>query len=497
MMDFGFITQQAGYQVQDFAVQVAGGQSALVALAQQGSQMLGFFGPAGAIAGAVLGVGVLASRLMDTAAQMKAAKEEADKLASSFERLRDARVSRAMSGADFQKQQQILTGEVSKAQKELAAIEAQAAHQSSMVAGASAQPRGGNVFVYENAESQRKAQEEIDAFWERNKGRTFLLGAENAHIESIAAKHGGVIKSAREAADDAAEALDGLMAPLNAARDKYEELAHQLKKIQEEHARAFEAQKTANAEAAMTSTERQADIQRQIDLLKKKGETETAEYAKLVGQQEAYARAFEAQKTANAEAAMTGTERQADIQRQIDLLKEKGQTETAEYAKLVGQQEEYARSLQQITTENSRFGESGLTTLNRLRDEMSKLDKDTIEYQEKLKQGQSIWAGYVAKADAIKDKQDPMRAIEREAKSIGELRREDLLTPEEAARAADDLIKSPEIPSALRTNAGASSLGGTAVNGSQVMDVAKSTLEEVKKLVEEARKQTRMWAGAN
>lgn len=46
--------QQAGYQVQDFIVQVQGGQSALVAFSQQGSQLAGAFGPGGAVFGAVL-----------------------------------------------------------------------------------------------------------------------------------------------------------------------------------------------------------------------------------------------------------------------------------------------------------------------------------------------------------------------------------------------------------------------------------------------------------
>lgn len=49
--------QQAGYQVQDFAVQVQGGQSALVAFAQQGSQLAGAFGPGGAVLGAVIAIG--------------------------------------------------------------------------------------------------------------------------------------------------------------------------------------------------------------------------------------------------------------------------------------------------------------------------------------------------------------------------------------------------------------------------------------------------------
>ena len=58
MKRFGAVgMQQVGYQVQDFAVQVQGGTSALVAIGQQGSQLLGIFGPAGAIAGMILAIG--------------------------------------------------------------------------------------------------------------------------------------------------------------------------------------------------------------------------------------------------------------------------------------------------------------------------------------------------------------------------------------------------------------------------------------------------------
>ena len=57
--------QQAGYQVQDFIVQVQGGQSALVAFAQQGSQLAGAFGPGGAVLGAVIALGsVIAGTLI-------------------------------------------------------------------------------------------------------------------------------------------------------------------------------------------------------------------------------------------------------------------------------------------------------------------------------------------------------------------------------------------------------------------------------------------------
>lgn len=49
--------QQAGFQIQDFAVQVGSGQSALVAFGQQGSQLAGILGPGGALIGAVIAIG--------------------------------------------------------------------------------------------------------------------------------------------------------------------------------------------------------------------------------------------------------------------------------------------------------------------------------------------------------------------------------------------------------------------------------------------------------
>lgn len=64
--------QSAGYQLQDFAVQVQGGTSALTALSQQASQFLGVFGTGGAIAGAVLTVGILAMKLLDVATSVEA-----------------------------------------------------------------------------------------------------------------------------------------------------------------------------------------------------------------------------------------------------------------------------------------------------------------------------------------------------------------------------------------------------------------------------------------
>lgn len=70
--------QQAGWQVGDFAVQVQGGTSALTAFTQQGSQLLGIFGPWGAVMGAVLAVGApLAAVLWNLGDATEETKEKA------------------------------------------------------------------------------------------------------------------------------------------------------------------------------------------------------------------------------------------------------------------------------------------------------------------------------------------------------------------------------------------------------------------------------------
>lgn len=57
MSGFGTKAQQAGYQIQDFVVQVQSGTSVFVAFGQQASQLAGALGPGGAVLGAVIALG--------------------------------------------------------------------------------------------------------------------------------------------------------------------------------------------------------------------------------------------------------------------------------------------------------------------------------------------------------------------------------------------------------------------------------------------------------
>jgi hypothetical protein len=92
---FGFIAQQSGYQLGDFAVQVSSGQSAMVAFIQQGSQFLGIFGAFGAIAGAALAIGGGIYMMFDKMAEnAKAATDEVSSLTEEIKRMNEESAKR-------------------------------------------------------------------------------------------------------------------------------------------------------------------------------------------------------------------------------------------------------------------------------------------------------------------------------------------------------------------------------------------------------------------
>lgn len=93
----GNVTLQAGYQIQDFATQIAAGTSAFTAFAQNAPQFLGAFGPKGAVVGALVAVGAVVAKVAyeivtgagDAEAALektiKATEELQDKLLKAYE----------------------------------------------------------------------------------------------------------------------------------------------------------------------------------------------------------------------------------------------------------------------------------------------------------------------------------------------------------------------------------------------------------------------------
>ncbi|HDZ80722.1 MAG TPA: hypothetical protein ENH56_05690 [Roseobacter sp.] len=122
------IFQQGGYQVGDFAVQVQGGTSALTAFTQQGSQLLGIFGPMGAVLGAVLAVGApLAGYFLATG---EAAASLDDQLKALKESIQAVQAAESLSGVDMVAEFGALASEAEKIfeiNRKIAAIRASSA----------------------------------------------------------------------------------------------------------------------------------------------------------------------------------------------------------------------------------------------------------------------------------------------------------------------------------------------------------------------------------
>ena len=84
--------QQAGYQVQDFIVQIQSGTNPLIAFSQQGSQLAGFFaGPWGASIGlGIAAVGFLGTALLGLGEKAKTLQEQLDEAADAVSDYQDA-----------------------------------------------------------------------------------------------------------------------------------------------------------------------------------------------------------------------------------------------------------------------------------------------------------------------------------------------------------------------------------------------------------------------
>lgn len=168
--------QQVGYQVQDFATQVAMGTSAVTAFGQQAPQLLGAFGPAGAVAGAFISLGALAygvfskmgGNVQSATDKLEAMKEAVDEIAKNKgleledEFADSARaIDDAVSSAAALKQEFLETkkavNELALAQLELSAENAKAARLDMEVKG---RPESMKPADWEDAMSPLRALEE-------------------------------------------------------------------------------------------------------------------------------------------------------------------------------------------------------------------------------------------------------------------------------------------------------------------------------------------------
>lgn len=97
---FGQAMGQAGFQVQDFATQVAMGQNAMLAFGVQFAQFAGFFGTAGALAGAAVTVGLVAAQFLGLTGAADTLGAAVQAIDETYRRMNDAAERRIRGAQD-------------------------------------------------------------------------------------------------------------------------------------------------------------------------------------------------------------------------------------------------------------------------------------------------------------------------------------------------------------------------------------------------------------
>jgi len=174
----GFM-QQAGYQVGDFAVQVQGGQNAMVAFNQQFAQLAGFLGPGGAVIGAVAAVaGALATALLPS---LFNSGEETQKLIDKLKELAETQLLTADQAAFLSsvetKSQAEKEKKIKAIEKEIKADEKALKAQQELGKGITATSqyiRGGATAMTQSGESIKSLSERLL----ENKANLSLLNIE-------------------------------------------------------------------------------------------------------------------------------------------------------------------------------------------------------------------------------------------------------------------------------------------------------------------------------
>lgn len=200
----GGAAQQAGYQIGDFAVQVAAGTNPLIAFTQQGSQLVSMLGTWGAVAGAALAIaGGLAVAFWDVGDGAESAEDRISRLAFSSGEIK--------SGID-------------------GLVEAAEAYRDAINATAAAQGVASDSIV---ADTRREFEAKKDLLELELKRQRALQAEREARVGELAAQMGPLERRASgeartdaegrrrrapspEAQEEAREALEGLRDELTA-----------------------------------------------------------------------------------------------------------------------------------------------------------------------------------------------------------------------------------------------------------------------------------------
>lgn len=420
----GQAAQAAGYQIGDFAVQVASGGNVVVAAVQQLSQLLGFFGAAGAAAGAALAIAgglYLAFSNMEDAASaaqeaqerlaeaLKSGKTEAEAAAIAENVLADALERAQKSSGDLTdmsfarisrlREQQVEALNAAQAERELqkAQIETAIAEERRRIAGLSGAQRSrdrmaGRTLDPEDGEEVRRQREEVKrleegiaalqaqiaklsgaqaAAFERDFAAP--LAAQAAHLRALAGAYGEGAEAVEKVILQEKIRQEQERAGVAADTDRGREIARQVTE-RERQAKAVaelakaEQQRTAGAERERQEAERLAvlrattveDLQAELDY-----QTRLTEAHR---QGEEAVLAVEAARKAELivqRLKLDGTEIEVGL---IDELVRKIAEQQAATHGVIDVQQEAERAAKQLGQEQKRAAEEAARTVERIAD---------------------------------------------------------------------------------------------------------------------------------
>lgn len=232
---FGPVIQGTSYQLQDFVVQVGAGTSALQAMGQQAPQLLSLFGPGGAVAGLLVGIGAMAANAMLQA--KNAAKNATEEVDAASEKIRKAAVEaiQAMQNEDEMILERI--AEASKAAESLLKSyqDVAAAQQATAIINEDAHQKM-LTFQYALAEAlgiQVDEMQKIEAFRAAEQKRQELMAAKTIQQESAKVTLAWQeVEAKKQAADQAERAYQRTKAEIEERKKDQLELRQRIADMQ-------------------------------------------------------------------------------------------------------------------------------------------------------------------------------------------------------------------------------------------------------------------------
>lgn len=226
----GSKAQQAGYQLQDFVVQVQSGTSVFVAFGQQASQLAGVLGPGGAVLGAVIALGsAIGGTLYNSLGNAEVSTKDLSEAQKNLQVVLERTANGAYRASDALRQLILSGANAAVVQAKVAsASDASAKQLKGMQQAAQAAAKAGDTLWYGNAigaENSLKTGAAVDSLNGYLDNTAKKLGVTREQAKTLVPLLADVQRNASgENVAKLGKALDGLAKPLGQQSSGFVEL---------------------------------------------------------------------------------------------------------------------------------------------------------------------------------------------------------------------------------------------------------------------------------